>query len=156
MFVENYRSENSESIMAGGDACPVPYPRLSQEDWRAWKYFLPVRWHEFDKMAAANADLNHLYLGIPADAAGEIQRASQYFDSVEVWRKYDVAKDPIAVGVLGDSRYLIARWGVERLIPFEAMKKSRLLAIAWKYALSGLCALASIAGVAILLLRGIS
>jgi hypothetical protein len=59
------------------------------------------------------------------------------------------------VGVLGDSRYLIARWGMERLIPFGAMKKSRVLALAWKYALSGFFALMSIAGVAILLLRGI-
>jgi hypothetical protein len=31
MFVENYRRENAESIMAGGESSPPPYPRISDE-----------------------------------------------------------------------------------------------------------------------------
>ena len=64
----------------------------------------------------------------------EIQRASQHFDTVEVWRKRVVDKDPIAVGLLGEDRYLIARWGMEKLIPFATIKKSMPLILGWKYA----------------------
>jgi hypothetical protein len=41
MFVENYRRENAESIMAGGESSPPPYPRISDEGWRVWSTFLP-------------------------------------------------------------------------------------------------------------------
>ena len=73
------------------------------------------------------------YYGVPADLAPDVRRASKYFEKVEVWRKYDVMKDPIVVGVLGDQRYLIARWGMGKLIPFEVIKKSVPLMLAWKY-----------------------
>ena len=36
MFVENYRQENAESIMAGGDATPSAYLIISAQDWRVW------------------------------------------------------------------------------------------------------------------------
>src|SRR4029077_10631508 len=32
MFVENYRWKDAESIMAGGYAMPIPYPKLTMED----------------------------------------------------------------------------------------------------------------------------
>jgi hypothetical protein len=136
MFVENYRQENGESIMAGGDARPIPYPKLSAEDWRAWKIFLPVRSQNIEKKAAANLSPRSLYFyeGIPYGVTEEIQRASQYFDNVEVWRKREIDKDPIAVGLVGGERYLIARWGMEKLIPFARIKKSMPLILTWKYA----------------------
>lgn len=149
MFVENYRQENGESIMAGGDACPIPYPKLSAEDWRAWKTFLPVRSQNIEKKAAANLSPRSLYFyeGIPYGVTEEIQRASQYFDNVEVWRKREVDKDPIAVGVLGGERYLIARWGMEKLIPFSTIKKSMPLILAWKYATHPFSLISAFAGV---------
>ena len=38
MFVENYRRENTESIMGGSPSTlnPIPYPKISDEDWRVW------------------------------------------------------------------------------------------------------------------------
>src|SRR5918995_364111 len=136
MFVENYRVETKDSIMAGGDATPIPYPKLSAEDWRVWRTFLPVRSQSVDKLSATKLSPHLLYFseGIPYAATEEIQRASQFFDKVEVWRKRAVEKDPIAVGVLGDERYLIARWGMEKLIPFETIKRSMPLVLGWKYA----------------------
>jgi hypothetical protein len=135
MFVETYRRENTESIMAGGEARPIPYPKISDEDWRVWTLFLPVRANEFNKKAASTLKAESLYLlhGIPGQVATEIQRGSEYFDKVEVWRKRVVDKDPIAVGYQGNDRYLIARWGVEKLLPFETVKKSLPLMLAWKY-----------------------
>jgi hypothetical protein len=136
MFVENYRRKDGESIMAGGDATPIPYPKLSAEDWRVWKTFLPVRSQNVDKVAASNLSARSLYFSerIPYEVTEEIRKASQHFDSVEVWRKRVVDKDPIAVGVLGEDRYLIARWGMEKLIPFATIKKSMPLILGWKYA----------------------
>ncbi len=81
--------------------------------------------------------------------AVEVQKASQHFDKVEIWRKNQVEKDPIAVGLLGQERFLIARWGMEKLIPFEAIKKTMPLVLAWKYATSPLGVLLELAGLSL-------
>jgi hypothetical protein len=149
MFVENYRQENAGSIMAGGDARPIPYPKIFPEDWRVWNLFLPVRSLNLDRPAALKVKEQSLYFAydVPYSVTAEIQKAIQYFDQVEVWRKRAVNKDPIAVGVIGDDRYLIARWGMEKLIPFETIKKTIPLVLAWKYATSPLGALVGLFGV---------
>lgn len=134
MFVENYRQETGGSIMAGGDATQIPYPKLSAEDWHAWKTFLPVRSANLDKSSVHSLQEDYTVHGIPYSLIGEVQKATGLFDHVEVWRKRDINKDPIAVGVLDGERYLIARWGMERLLPFEAIKKVVPLIIAWRYA----------------------
>ena len=150
MFVENYRRDNAESIMAGGEAIPMPYPRISDEDWHVWATFLPVRSHNLDRLAASKFSTTALDDRVPMQVGFEIQRASQHFDKVEIWRKNQVEKDPIAVGVLGQERFLIARWGMEKLIPFEAIKKSMPLILAWKYATSPLGVLVELAGFSLL------
>lgn len=153
MFVETYRRENSESIMAGGEVKPIPYPKISEEDWRVWTMFLPVRANQFDKKAAATLRVDSLYLlhGIPRQVATEIQRGSEYFDKVEVWRKRVVDKDPIAVGYQGEDRYMIARWGMEKLLPFDAIKKSMPLMLAWKYGTEAAGILAGAAGLGLMI-----
>jgi hypothetical protein len=152
MFIENYRMENAESIMAGGETIPIPYPKISDEDWRVWNFFLPVRTQQFDKKVALKLKADYLYRfhNIPEQVATEIQRATKYFDEVEVWRKREVDKDPIAVGYQGNDRYLIARWGMEKLVPFEAIKKSMPLILAWKYGIDALGVLAGLAALSIL------
>jgi hypothetical protein len=133
MFVENYRFENVQSLMAGGDAMPIPYPRVSDQDWRAWRAFLPVRSRSLDKKDARSVSPESLRLseGMPYSVAKELQKASEYFDKVEVWRKRAIDKDPIVVGLLGNDRYLVARWGMDQLIPFETLKRSMPLILAW-------------------------
>jgi len=53
---------------------------------------------------------------IPMEAMGLIGLAvkEQYFDEIYI-RYDDVDPDPIAIGVAGKEKYLIARWGDERL-----------------------------------------
>ena len=75
----------------------------------------------------------HVTYGIPYTLTEEVRKAAQLFDNVEVWRKHDLNKDPIAVGVLDGERYLIARWGMEKLLPCETIKKAVPLILAWKY-----------------------
>lgn len=150
MFVENYRRENSESMMAGGESSPLPYPKISDGDWRVWSTFLPVRSHNLDRAAVDSFRTTSLGEGIPLQVATEVRRASQYFDRVEIWRKNQVEKDPIAVGVLGQERYLIARWGMEKLIPFDSIKKSVPLVLAWKYATSPFAITVALAGMSLL------
>jgi len=151
MFVENYRRENDETIMAGGESAQLPYPRISEQDWHVWSTFLPVRSHDLDRAAAANFIPTRFHDHIPAVVATEVQRASQYFDKVEIWRKEQLEKDPIAVGLLGQERYLIARWGMEKLIPFDAIKKSVPMVLAWKYATSSLGIMLGLAGTIVLI-----
>ena len=135
MFVENYRVENPE-LMTGGDTAPIPYPKISKEDWRIWSLLLPYQSQSLDKKVALSLTSGFVYLahGIPYSVATEVKRASAYFDEIEIWRKQQIDRDPIAVGIVAGERYLIARWGMDKLIPFEAMKKRVPLVLAWKYA----------------------
>jgi hypothetical protein len=66
--------------------------------------------------------------------------------TVEVWGKREIEKDPIAVGYQANDRYLIARWGMEALVPFEVIKKTTPLALAWKCGIEALGVLAGLAG----------
>lgn len=147
MFVEHYRQESSESII-GGSARAIPYPRISDEDWRVWRTFLPHRTQSFDSAAALRMSPQSLQIShnLPYSVAIEVKRAAEYFDKIEVWRKREVTKDPIAVGILGAERFLIARWGMEKLLPFDRIKKRMPLVLAWKYGTSAALALASLAG----------
>jgi hypothetical protein len=61
--------------------------------------------------------------GIPPDACHEIVRGAGHFEEIEVWGKRQIRKDPIAVGLTGNGeRYMICRWGMDKLIPFETIK----------------------------------
>jgi hypothetical protein len=137
MFVENYRKEPAESLMGSGQANPIPYPLIPADDWKAWKLFLPVRQEIFNRQDAKG--LTKIKQGevggqgIPKRVVAEINKAGDVFPTIEVWRKHKIEKDPIAVGVIGDARYLIARWGEEKLIPFESIKRNVPVMYAWKY-----------------------
>jgi hypothetical protein len=54
------------------------------------------------------------------------------------------------VGVLDGERYLIARWGMEKLLPFESIKKAVPLILAWKYATGPAGAMAGLVGMGFL------
>jgi len=152
MFVENYRQENVDSLMGGNNASPIPYPKISDEDWRVWNLFLPVRAVNLDRIAASNARqgmMLSLY-DIPYAVTDEIRKANPYFERIEVWRKHEIEKDPIAVGIAGGQRYMIARWGMDKLIPFETIKKSVPLILAWQFISSPLAAMSGIAALGLL------
>jgi hypothetical protein len=121
MFVENYRLDT----MVGGQAQTViPYPKISDEDWRKWKAFLPVKSvliYKKELLHKANF-LKNIY-GIPSDVCHEMVQGARHFEEIEIWGKRRIRKDPIAVGLTGNGeRYLICRWGMDRLIPFETIK----------------------------------
>src|SRR5688572_21143244 len=118
MFIENYRLDN----MVGGQALTaVPYPEISAEDWKAWQAFLPVR-TEYKLSNLSKARLI-IRLGVPDQAALQIVEARQHFQEIEIWGKRNLYKDPIAVGVLDGRRYLICRWGMDSLVPFDTIKR---------------------------------
>jgi hypothetical protein len=138
MYVESYALRGVLPAEAD-QAVAERYPKISAEDWEVWKYFLPVRSHALDR--AGVIKLVRMFSpatsgGIPYSIAREMKRASERFDKIEVWRAHDVEKDPIAVGIEDGERYLIARWGMAKLIPFEALKNRRRLAVVWKNAVS--------------------
>jgi hypothetical protein len=122
MFVENYRLDT----MIGGQAHSViPYPKISDEDWEKWKAFLPVKSALLYKKVLLHNSKNFLHTayGIPPDVCNEIVRGAGNFEEIEVWGKREIRKDPIAVGITGNGeRYLICRWGMDKLIPFERIK----------------------------------
>jgi hypothetical protein len=122
MFVENYRLET----MIGGRAQNViPYPKISDDDWQTWKAFLPVKSVVLRKKVLLNNTKSFLHTayGIPPDVCQEMVRGAGHFEEIEIWGKHEIRKDPIAVGLTGSGeRYLICRWGMDRLIPFETIK----------------------------------
>jgi hypothetical protein len=122
MFVENYRLD---TMIGGQIQTVIPYPKISGEDWRKWKAFLPVKSILFSKkvlLHKTETSLRTAY-GIPFDVYHEMIRGANYFEDMEVWGKREIHKDPIAVGIAknGD-RHLICRWGMDKLISFERMK----------------------------------
>jgi hypothetical protein len=122
MFVENY----SLDTMIGGQQTVIPYPKISDEDWQTWKAFLPVKSVPFCKKELLHKEKTFLHIayGIPPDVCHEMRRGANYFEEIEIWRKRQIRKDPIAVGLTGNGeRYLICRWGMDRLIPFERIKQ---------------------------------
>jgi hypothetical protein len=112
--------------MIGGQAqTAIPYPKISNEDWQKWKAFLPVKSAPFCKKVLLNKKQSFLEAayGIPFDVSHEMIRSANYFEEIEVWGKREIHKDPIAVGVSGNGeRYLICRWGMDKLVPFEKIK----------------------------------
>ena len=154
MFVENYRRENTESIMGGSPSTLnlIPYPKISDEDWRVWNLFLPVRSLNLDQSAVAKSRHGMMYslYAIPYSVTDEIHKANRFFDRVEVWRKHEIEKDPIAVGVIGNERYMIARWGLEKLIPFSQIKRSAPLILAWQVVTSPMAAMSCLAAIGLL------
>jgi hypothetical protein len=150
MFVENYRLE--ESPLGGGAAHAnqaIPYPRISDDDWSVWTRFLPIR-TEISEEFLRDANSRLYIQTLPSKVRDELRSANMFFDRVEVWGKHKIEKDPIAVGYHGNDRYLIARWGMEKLIPFEAIKKRRSLIVAWKYSIGALSLLASLVWLSVL------
>lgn len=123
MFVENYRCDT----MIGGQAQSViPYPKIFDEDWQTWKAFLPVKSALLYKKVLLHNPKNflHTVYGIPPDVCQEMVRGASHFEEIEVWGKREIRKDPIAVGITGNGeRYLICRWGMDKLIPFERIKQ---------------------------------
>ena len=151
MFVENYRLDAPP--LGGGRGLTneaIPYPTISDEDWKVWTAFLPVR-TEIDEKFLSGASPRLYAQTLPPRVRDELQRANRFFDRVEVWGKREIEKDPIAVGYRGNDRYLIARWGMEKLIPFEVIKKSMPLILARKYGIYSLRLLAGLAGLGFLL-----
>jgi hypothetical protein len=112
--------------MIGGRAqIAIPYPRISDQDWQKWKAFLPVKSIPFSKKVLLQKRKSFLRAayGIPFDASDEMFRAAGYFEEIEVWGKREISKDPIAVGRTDNAeRYLICRWGMDKLIPCETIK----------------------------------
>ena len=131
MFIENYRLEN----MVGGQALSVvPYPEISAEDWKAWHAYLPVRTkYKVNDLGKTGLVIN---LGVPTGAAQQIVEARQHFDEIEIWGKRNLYKDPIAVGILDGRRYLICRWGMDSLLPFETIKRRSGMYRAWNMLVS--------------------
>src|SRR5919106_318768 len=146
MFVENYRLE--ESPLGGGASHAneaIPYPKISDEDWRVWTAFLPVR-TEISEEFLRDVKSSLYIQTLPSKVRDELRSANRFFDRVEVWGKRKIEKDPIAVGYQGNDRYLIARWGMEKLVPFEVVKQSMSLLLAYKYGIRSLRLLAGLAG----------
>ena len=122
MFVENYRLDT----MIGGQAqTAIPYPKISDDDWQRWKAFLPVKSAPFCKKVLLHREKTFLHnaYDIPPEICRKMLQGASYFEEIEMWRKRQIRKDPIAVGITGNGeRYLICRWGMDKLIPFEKIK----------------------------------
>jgi hypothetical protein len=93
MFVENYKLDT----MIGGQAQTViPYPKISDEDWRKWKAFLPVKSVLICKKELFGRPKTFFQIayGIPPDVSHEILQAAGYFEEIEVCGKREIRKDP--------------------------------------------------------------
>src|SRR5439155_27129018 len=116
MFVENYRLEDPP--LGGGTGHTneaIPYPTISDEDWKVWTTCLPVRTEIDEELLTGVSPLLYAQT-LPLKVRGELRKANRFFDRVEILGKREIEKDPNAVGYQGDGRYLIARGAVDKLV----------------------------------------
>ena len=98
----------------GPGAAQIPYPKISDEDWQTWKAFLPVKAVPFCKKMLLGREKAFLHIGydIPLEICRKIAQGASYFEEIEIWRKRQIRKDPIAVGITANGeRYLICLLG---------------------------------------------
>ena len=100
MFVENYRLDG----MIGGQAqtTTIPYPKISHEDWHAWKAFLPVKSAPFSKKVLLRETKTSLLTAydIPSDVYYGMVRAAGYFEEIEFGASVRSAKTPLPWALL--------------------------------------------------------
>ena len=78
MFVENYRLE--EPPLGGGTGHTneaIPYPTISDEDWKVWTAFLPVR-TEIDEEFLSGASPLMYAQTLPPKVRHELKRANRF------------------------------------------------------------------------------
>jgi len=81
MFVENYRLEDPP--LGGGTGHTneaIPYPAISDEDWKVWTAFLPVR-TEIDEEFLTGARPLLYAQTLPPKVRYELKRANRFFRS---------------------------------------------------------------------------
>src|SRR5215468_5348639 len=121
MFIETYYDDRAP--VPGSTSEPlIPYPELSGEELAVWREYLPIR-----------REIRNLYTRrfntIPDPAIAEIKKATRSFERIEIWSR---AKDPMAVGVIGEEKpryFSIVRWGDAKLT--LAQVKRRLWVERW-------------------------
>src|SRR4029450_8359187 len=119
MIVENYRLDT----MIGGQAqTMIPYPKISDEDWRKWKAFLPVKSELLCKKGLLHntKPFCETVYGIPRDVCDEMVRGAGHFEEIEVWGRREIRKDPVAVGLTANGeRYLICLLCMDQAISVQ-------------------------------------
>lgn len=102
------------------------YPEISGEELYVWRTFLPTIYQRSGRDGSSVRTWSDYHFDlIPNEALREIQAAldSNLFHDLEIWTPERSQRDPVAVGRLGQSVFLIARWG-ESLAPFEEIRRA--------------------------------
>lgn len=134
MFVETYRREDDDSIMAGGDSTVIPYPKLTTKEYLIWNHFLPETIRIYD-LASKYGHFKYIKCPLQINVLLEQEYEIRRFQKVVVLR---AEIDPIAIGITSSNdMYLLARWGGAKLIPFSVLKRSYILENIWAKIFTG-------------------
>lgn len=103
---------------------------LSQEELNIWKNWLPTVYstipgHIHDLTRHWRGWENYVYDDVPFEVRSLIHtlRQNKVFEVLEIWTPEKVAADPALFGWIGDRCYLIARWGKEKLLTIDQLRK---------------------------------
>ena len=93
------------------------YRPISKEDVDMWETWLPTSYKGTEALKNYRFDL------MPEDALKELEMTKRLdlFDEYEIRTPERAEQDPIFIGWLGETPYLIARWG-EILLPLDEIK----------------------------------
>lgn len=108
--------EGQKKLLDGENERPVPFKYMNEKLIRIFKILCP-----------STVELeNYCKTPIPLEVLGIIYlcKKDKYFDSIKVWYD-DVNPDPIVIGERGDERYMIARWGDEKLNIDKLFEKAK-------------------------------
>lgn len=111
-----------QTKLANPEKSPVPFMVLNQFQTRILQAICPES-REVSKFEREPIPL-------PVLSAIALSRAEGYFTKIEIWADNE-SPDPVAVGIRDDHKYLIARWGAEKL-SWEKLEKKAIARVAKK------------------------
>ncbi|MEN9413450.1 MAG: hypothetical protein RLZZ342_537 [Candidatus Parcubacteria bacterium] len=99
-------------------------PPLSADEQTIWRAWLPTVYTEDGRSGHRFSNYNFDRIPLPVLKTWEQHKQSGSFEAFEIWTPEKKMPDPILVGVNGNARHLLARWGESdaNLVSFDDIK----------------------------------
>ncbi len=106
--------------------CIIATPPMTDSELAIWRAWLPTAYTDLpDEEDHKLADYNFDRIPSPVLKMWQGHKKSGLFERFEIWTPENPRPDPILVGVNGNSRHLLARWGESdaNLVSFNDIKR---------------------------------
>jgi len=105
--------------------CLIATPPMTDSELVIWSAWLPTAYTDLPKERNELADYNFDRVPGPVLKMWQEYKKTGLFERFEIWTPENKQPDPILVGVNGNARHLLARWGESdaNLVSFDDIKR---------------------------------